>query len=212
MKRVIRFLARLYPAAWRRRYGAEFDALLEDEPSSWRSLVNVLLGAFRMQLTNWNFVKIVIATAVFGALAGTVGSFAIPKVYQSRAVIRMAGSSDPRVLAEEMIAVQQQTLSRASLTRIMLSLDVDPRGQAPSEIQGTIETMRKHIQVMVSHPSSAFVVAFADPDPSKAAQTPTIPPSSRARLPSATPATPSTSRTAPMPSSTGRASRSASMR
>ncbi len=94
MKRVVRFLASLYPAAWRRRYAAEFDALLEDDPASWRNLINVLLGAFKMQLTNWNFVKIVMATAVFGALAGAAGSFAIPKVYRSTAVIRMNAPFD----------------------------------------------------------------------------------------------------------------------
>lgn len=47
MKRVIRFLARLYPATWRRRYGAEFDALLEDESPTVGSAMNVLLGAVR---------------------------------------------------------------------------------------------------------------------------------------------------------------------
>jgi hypothetical protein len=47
MKRAIRFLARLYPAAWRRRYGAEFDALLEDESPTLGSAMNVLLGAVR---------------------------------------------------------------------------------------------------------------------------------------------------------------------
>jgi hypothetical protein len=30
MKRTMRFLARLYPSSWRKRYGAELDALLED--------------------------------------------------------------------------------------------------------------------------------------------------------------------------------------
>jgi hypothetical protein len=35
-------LLRLYPAQWRNRYGAEFAALLEDHPSSLRTVFNVL--------------------------------------------------------------------------------------------------------------------------------------------------------------------------
>ena len=30
MRLVIRFAAKLYPRSWRERYGAEFDALLDD--------------------------------------------------------------------------------------------------------------------------------------------------------------------------------------
>ena len=36
MKRVLRLLARLYPAWWRSRYGKELEALLEDAGSGRR--------------------------------------------------------------------------------------------------------------------------------------------------------------------------------
>jgi hypothetical protein len=38
-------LVRLYPPAWRRRYGAEFRALLDDEPTSISLVLDVLRGA-----------------------------------------------------------------------------------------------------------------------------------------------------------------------
>ena len=38
-------LVRLYPAAWRDRYGAEFETLLAERPPSTRDLVDILLGA-----------------------------------------------------------------------------------------------------------------------------------------------------------------------
>jgi len=51
MKRAMKLLARLYPSSWRERYGAEFEALLEDtNPSAWDA-IDVLWGALKMQLT-----------------------------------------------------------------------------------------------------------------------------------------------------------------
>jgi hypothetical protein len=41
MRRAIRTLARLYPRAWRSRYGPEFDRLLEDLSPTPRTLVNI---------------------------------------------------------------------------------------------------------------------------------------------------------------------------
>ena len=38
-------LLRLYPRAWRRRYGAEMDAMLADERLTLRTLVDLLAGA-----------------------------------------------------------------------------------------------------------------------------------------------------------------------
>jgi hypothetical protein len=43
--RKARQLVRLYPRAWRERYGEEFLALLEEKPASVRDLLNVALGA-----------------------------------------------------------------------------------------------------------------------------------------------------------------------
>jgi hypothetical protein len=40
-----RWLVRLYPSAWRERYGAELEDLLDTQPDSPRVIVDVLLGA-----------------------------------------------------------------------------------------------------------------------------------------------------------------------
>lgn len=45
--RLVRFLVRLYPRAWRRRYGSEFQALLEDSPNDMRASANVICSALR---------------------------------------------------------------------------------------------------------------------------------------------------------------------
>jgi len=47
---VRRLLVRLYPAAWRRRYGDEFEALLEERALGPFDVADVLLGAFDAHL------------------------------------------------------------------------------------------------------------------------------------------------------------------
>jgi hypothetical protein len=46
----MRFPLRLYPVAWRERYGEEFAALLEDQPLTPRVALDVLLGALDARL------------------------------------------------------------------------------------------------------------------------------------------------------------------
>jgi hypothetical protein len=51
MKRTMRFLVWLYPSTWRKRYGAEFEALLEDATPSAQDAFDVFWGALKMQMT-----------------------------------------------------------------------------------------------------------------------------------------------------------------
>jgi hypothetical protein len=58
MKRLICFIARLYPRSWRERYGTEFDALLDDTVTNRiaadaRTACNVLIGGIAMQVQTW---------------------------------------------------------------------------------------------------------------------------------------------------------------
>ena len=58
MKPALKFLARLYPPSWRKRYGTEFEVLLEDATPSVRDVFDLLCGALKMQITTWSFGKI----------------------------------------------------------------------------------------------------------------------------------------------------------
>lgn len=51
MRTIIRWAARFYPPAWRNRYAAEFDALLDDISPSFRDVCDVLGDALRARLT-----------------------------------------------------------------------------------------------------------------------------------------------------------------
>jgi ribosomal protein L37AE/L43A len=45
--------ARLYPRAWRRRYGAEFAAILEQQPLTPGSLLDIVRGAMDAHVMAW---------------------------------------------------------------------------------------------------------------------------------------------------------------
>jgi len=51
MRTLIRWAARLYPPAWRNRYAAEFDALLDDISPSFRDVCDVLGDVLRVRAT-----------------------------------------------------------------------------------------------------------------------------------------------------------------
>jgi hypothetical protein len=53
MKSFILFAAKLYPRAWRERYGAEFEALLDDTGTDPRIAFNVLTEGLGMQVQSW---------------------------------------------------------------------------------------------------------------------------------------------------------------
>ncbi len=91
MKPWIHLATRLYPSAWRKRYGTEFQALLEDVNPGWRELFDVFGGALKMQLTTGaTYLKLGAAFALAGLLIATVASFVIPKEYTSNAVLRVS--------------------------------------------------------------------------------------------------------------------------
>lgn len=48
---MMRLLVRLYPRAWRRRYGAEFTALLEQQPASPGTVLDIVRGALDAHVT-----------------------------------------------------------------------------------------------------------------------------------------------------------------
>ncbi len=172
MKPWITLAARLlYPSPWRKRYGTEFQALLEDVNPGWRELFDVLGGALKMQLTTGaTYWKLGAAFMIAGALIATVASFALTKEYTSTAVLRMTSDLDGLAHAE------QKVLSRKSLAQIIQdpALDLYPSERAKQPLEDVVEYMRTrsiHINVMYlrdKDKSTAFEVRFHYPDKQKA--------------------------------------------
>ena len=69
MKLLIRLAAKIYPKPWRERYGAEFDALLEDTGVNVKIAFDVLAGAVIMQVQRWQKAGTAAALAVVAVSA-----------------------------------------------------------------------------------------------------------------------------------------------
>jgi len=87
MKRILKTLGRLYPRAWRERYGEEFDAILEDRKPCLLDIADVLLGAFRMRVSVRHLVQIVLPCGLAGAAIAWGIAARTPARYSSDAVV-----------------------------------------------------------------------------------------------------------------------------
>jgi uncharacterized protein involved in exopolysaccharide biosynthesis len=167
MRQLIRWAARLYPAAWRERYGEELDALVEDIQPQWEDLFNVLLGALRMQMTTWNYLKIVAAVTLAGALLAGVFAFLTQERYVSTAVMRFtpAGQADSgrQKALDRLVELQQRVLSRKSLAEIITqpALDLYPEDRKRIPLEDVVENMRnKALRIQVAPVQNGGVLAF----------------------------------------------------
>ncbi|HKN62078.1 MAG TPA: hypothetical protein VJW93_12935 [Candidatus Acidoferrales bacterium] len=174
MKRILELLARLYPPNWRRRYGAEFDALLEDAAPSARDILDLLWGAFKMQITTWSFGRITVAGSLAGVLVATAISFAVPLHYLSQSFVEVtpANGSAPQSPRRLMDNVAQDVFSRDSLGSIIQEHNLYPRERARMPLDDVIDIMRRNIRVYsltLASPENRdafkFTVQFDYPDP-----------------------------------------------
>ena len=79
MKRLLKLLALLYPTQWRKRYGAEYDALLDDGRPRVRDAADVLWGAAKAQMASAAFVRVVLPAVLLGLGIGLASSYQSPK-------------------------------------------------------------------------------------------------------------------------------------
>ena len=184
MKRLLKLLARLYPSSWHRRYGAEFEALLEDSTPRIRDLYDVFIGALKMQMTTWSFTRITLAACLAGTLAAVALSFAITPHYISRSLIVSvnppvdaaaaynSGATTNNAMQSYLINLQPDVLNRDSLTRIIERLNLYPRERASMPLDAVVTKMQSNIYVrpVKGTNQSAFIVQFDYPDPHLAQQ------------------------------------------
>lgn len=172
MKRLVRLVIYLYPAAWRKRYGHEFDALLEDVNPRGTDSLNVLGGALKMQLTQGSFWKISLGCALVGALlAGIWGWFTIPDKHRAIGVLSMPAAASPRESSMRVEELVQEMFSRTVLAELMMRENLYTADRSREPLEDVIERMRtKDIRARVL-PSRAIAIEFDYPDASKASST-----------------------------------------
>jgi hypothetical protein len=147
MKRVLRFLTYLYPAWWRRRYGRELEALLEDSGSRWRDVWDLFRGAMEMQMSKWTFGAIVVACGIAGlALAGAV-AFAMPYQYRSTATLKI--ESDPGAFE----SVAEAAFTRNALTTIVVNQKLYRRERTRMQMEDVTARSGSHPSRRILHKS-----------------------------------------------------------
>ncbi len=157
MKHITRLLARLYPSNWRKRYGAEFDALLEDAEPKPRDAFDILWGVFRMQISTWTFGRIIVASSVAGLSIAGVGSLLVQDRYESQTVVRMSGPDAGRDVYSAQLAV----LREASLKDTINRLNLYPKERERMPIEQVIEKMKGNISIFaVQGTNGTFVPVF----------------------------------------------------
>ena len=135
--------ARLYPRAWRERYGDEFDALVEDAAADWRQLLNVTRSAISMQaLLHLKELRLAGGLMLAGALLAMAASYGVPKRYVSSAVLQMApvlvasqttipsvypAGQDmlQRITADRIFQLRMQATGRDSMLRLLQQPGLD---------------------------------------------------------------------------------------
>jgi capsular polysaccharide biosynthesis protein len=171
----VRWAARIYPAQWRARYGAEFEALLEDMPAGRRVFWNILAEALKMRILSWDLRKtgaLVAGCLLAGVAVGAIVSFAMPARYESRAYTRVnTGHADGFATASALQKAKNQALSRGQMVKIIVEHKLYPEVVKEPAFEDAVEEMMRRVKVMADVPSSggiALQVGFDYPDPAKA--------------------------------------------
>ncbi len=166
MNRLAKWMMRLYPARWRRRYGDELDALLCETGGDAHVVADLLKGGLRMQFSTWSFPRLAAVLGLLGMLAGLAISFLTPVRYVASAELRLTGA-DSGVATMQMVS--SMVTSRASLSNVINSPRIDlyreERKSAP--LADVIEQMRRDI---VFRPAGldGFTILFTYRDQSRA--------------------------------------------
>jgi hypothetical protein len=163
MKRLLRFLVRLYPAWWRRRYGREIEALLEDSGS--RDLWDLFRAAMEMQMKTWSFGRIVTLCGIAGVMLASVVAFSMPYQFRSITVLRIPEAL-PRT---DLPQAASAALAPPSLVNIINERNLYVPERKVMPIEDVIERMRRAIRISPID-TRAMTVEFTYEDPFTAQQ------------------------------------------
>lgn len=169
MKGILKFLARFYPSAWRRRYGDEYEALLEQTKPRAQDVFDVFWGAFKMQMKTWRILRIMIVCSLAGALAAVAISFTRPPLYRSRTLISVA-PVDPQAVGNEIVERTKDLWAQPFLSAVIQEENLYPSERAQMPLNDVVDLMKKNIDIRLlprkdGRPASALALDFIYPDP-----------------------------------------------
>ena len=145
LKKWIKQLARLYPSAWRERYGAEFDALLEDIAPSTRDAFDTFFGAIKMQIATRGFSGITVACSLFGMVFAVLLSFTMPMRYQSLAIVQASPVAD--ATGHLLQRATEVAFTEEFLASVIQKDNLYSRKRARVPLDQVVANMKRHIRV-----------------------------------------------------------------
>jgi LPS O-antigen subunit length determinant protein (WzzB/FepE family) len=167
MKWLIRLIVWLYPASWRHRYRAEFEALLEDIRPGWQDLFDVFKGALEMHMTIRMLGKRVAVLGVAGALLAAALSLTMRDKYISEALVTVQNAERQAAAADshrgELEQLVRRALNRDSLIGIIEKRHLYERERVDTPMDTVIDKMRSDISIRLKSPS-ALEISFVYPD------------------------------------------------
>lgn len=161
-RRLVLWATSFYPLAWRKRYGEELLATVEDMPApGWAVVWDVWKGALTMQIQYGRTVSTLAAFSGVGLALAIGASMLIPDIYVSEAAIR--SSATPMSLPQSL----REVLSRPRLAALIEKHQLYASERASLPIEDIIEKMKKnvHANPIGKDPAKrAFAVGFAYED------------------------------------------------
>lgn len=159
MRRLLRLVLCLYPAAWRQRYGDEFEALLEQAELRASDVLDVFIGGLTMRglgMPRW---------LVAGALSVVGGVVALAITAATSQRVESSGTLEFRTLSSELASAPDSpallTIASQALTDDFLrSLPASGSGSTPREV--TPGLLRKDIEVSLLTPTTLKVSYASD--------------------------------------------------
>ncbi|HZB26084.1 MAG TPA: hypothetical protein VE379_08120 [Vicinamibacterales bacterium] len=163
----------LYPVAWRRRYGRELEALLEDAKPGPRGWLDLFTGALMMRLNTLRTIPI--GCALAGAVIGAITTSWTPTVFGSSATILLNvgddGSKQPHDIRIPIERALQASAGTTRGTSVMLLRERKAAAQAtltltyvdrdPSQAQRVAEKLTAAILTEASGPAGSAKVVQA---------------------------------------------------
>ena len=158
-RRLTLWAAYFYPSAWRKRYGDEFIATVEDMPApGWAAVWDAWKGATAMQIRHGRTLRELALFSVAGLAVAWGVSLGIPDLYVSEVAIR--STAKPAALSASL----HNVLSRPQLKALIEKHQLYTSSHSRLPLEDIIEKMKKDIHVsrnVSDRAPRALTVSFA---------------------------------------------------
>jgi hypothetical protein len=171
VRTLLRLARRLYPPAWRARYGDELQALIEERPRGWRDIADVAREGVTMRI---RYSSVPATAAMFALAAGVVAASVAwqrPDRFEAEGLLEVraagpASTADYRWLVDTL----QGGLSAGSLTPLITRFGLQGSVNTVPVSEGLLLQVRQNITVMPVRNSNLVRISYANADPRIAQQ------------------------------------------